>query len=288
MASIHLHSSGRSPYYQAKFRDAQGLIRVKSTKQTSPKEALKVAFAYEDSAAAARNGMLTEAQARRVISQAYEIAAKQPLRFCSTRDYLTNWVKANYATKSKGTAERYERVVLDFLEFIGARAGVDLRHIAPKDVEGFRNNEYRLGKSASSVNLALKALNIPFNLARRQVLIEVNPVEAVELLPKDGEERIPFTTQQLHTILKTADTEWKGMVLLGYYTGARLEVCAKMKWGTVDFETPLIRFTPNKVRRGKKAKEIVCPMHAELAEYLRSLPGPKHPNSFILPHLSSR
>jgi len=105
---------------------------------------------------------------------------------------------------------RYERIIADFLDSLGSRAEIDLGHIAPKDIEGFRDKESAAGKTASSVNAAIKALQVPFNVTRRQAIISTNPAEAVRLLPSDGEERMPFTTDQLDSLMKTADVEWKG------------------------------------------------------------------------------
>ena len=67
MGSVHKHSSGRSPYYFAKFRGADGTICVKSTKQHNWQKAVEVMSKWERAAQQAAAGSLTEIQARKVI-----------------------------------------------------------------------------------------------------------------------------------------------------------------------------------------------------------------------------
>jgi hypothetical protein len=42
------------------------------------------------------------------------------------------------------------------------------------------------------------------------------------LLHENGEERMPFTDDQVKALLGVADNEWRGMILLGYHSGIRL------------------------------------------------------------------
>src|SRR5208282_1745985 len=64
--------------------------------------------------------------------------------------------------------------------------------------------------------------------------------------------------------------DWRGLTLLGYYTGARLGVVANLRWENVDLVRRELRFTDNKIRRGKKARLIVCPIHPEHSHSLMS------------------
>ena len=88
MASIHRHSSGRSKYWYAKFRGPDGTPSVKSTKCTDRQKALAIAIEYEKVARKAQSGVLAEAQARKVVSEIYEIAGGGPISFVSTEEFL--------------------------------------------------------------------------------------------------------------------------------------------------------------------------------------------------------
>ena len=84
MASIHRHSSGRSKYWYEKFRGPDGTPIVKSTKSPDRQKALAIAIEYEKVARKAQAGALAEAQARKVVSEIFEIAGGGPISFVST------------------------------------------------------------------------------------------------------------------------------------------------------------------------------------------------------------
>lgn len=63
-------------------------------------------------------------------------------------------------------------------------------------------------------------------MARRQGLITHNPAEAVELPNIETVERGTFTPAEVRLLVEaTEDAEWKNIILLGYFTGARLINC---------------------------------------------------------------
>jgi integrase len=69
-----------------------------------------------------------------------------------------------------------------------------------------------------------------------------------------------FTPDQLRALLGAAEGDMKTLILLGYYTGARLGDCANMRWDQVNFAQVVIDFTPQKTR----TKRIVVPIHPDL------------------------
>jgi integrase len=81
-----------------------------------------------------------------------------------------------------------------------------------------------------------------FNAARRQGAISNNPVEAIEVVPPDSEERIPFTADQIKALLQVADVEWTGMVLFGVHSGLRLGDCAALSWTNIDLAARTLTF----------------------------------------------
>jgi integrase len=64
-------------------------------------------------------------------------------------------------------------------------------------------------------------LRAVFNTAWRRGLCPSNPDDAVEMLPEESQERLPFSKDQVKDLLAVAENEWRGMILLGYHTGIR-------------------------------------------------------------------
>jgi integrase len=91
-----------------------------------------------------------------------------------------------------------------------------------------------------------------FNAAVRQHIIESNPSTALESLPVNAEEKGTFTPAQVSKLLRAADGDWPGAILLAYFSGARLSDVANMQWSTVHWRNKVIRFTPS-----KKKKELM-------------------------------
>src|SRR6266704_344081 len=145
--------------------------------------------------------------------------------------------------------DRYRQVIRDFIALLGSRANLALPHITPKDVLAYRNSITKTGKAARTANLSVKVVSAAFNAAVRQHIIESNPATALESLPVKAEERATFTPAQVSKLIRAAEGDWRGAILLGYYTGARLGDVANMRWSTIDLDHRLIRFTPSKTKK---------------------------------------
>jgi integrase len=55
-----------------------------------------------------------------------------------------------------------------------------------------------------------------------------------------------FTPEQIARLLDKAEGDWKGLILAGYYTGARLLDLARLTWGNIDLAEHSISFTQKK------------------------------------------
>src|SRR5438046_7970534 len=73
---------------------------------------------------------------------------------------------------------------------------------------------------------------------------------------------------QVSKLVRAADGDWRGAILLGYYTGARLGYVANMRWDAIDWHNKTIRFTPSKTK-----KPVTIPLHPDLERELLKNPG---------------
>ena len=207
-----------------------------------------------------------------MLGEIYERANASTIEFRSTAQFLRDWIQSKKMTTAPGTSRRYGDTVEGFLKHLGAKSERSLGAATPAGVMTYRDQQLAQGKSNKTANLEVKTLRIAFNMARKRGLILTNPAEAVEMLPEMSVGRDTFTRQQILDLLKVADPEWRGMILLGACHGLRLGAAARMTWANVDMERRSLRFFPQKDRRGMQRYELEIPLHSDLEDYILSLP----------------
>ena len=270
-----------------KFRGEDGRVVMRSTKQTNRKLAQAVADEWERAAAKARAGELTQAVILKTMGEMMERTIGEALDVQSTKDFFAAWKKT--PGRKPSTLKRYDPVLDGFLASIGPRrANASIGSVSPSEVSRFRDQQIAEGKTASTANLAVTILRSVFTSARRLGLSLTNPAEAVKPLDSsDADERIPFTIAQTRDLLRAADTEWKGMVLLGYHTGIRLHDAANLTWRNVDLAARTLTFREEKTsaRKRRSKRDTVVYLHIEVVVYLEGLPSSDDPDVPLFPSL---
>lgn len=132
-----------------------------------------------------------------------------------------------------------------------------------------------------TVVLCVKIIRTALNHARRQGIIPTNPAEAVELPKITGIERGTFTPAEVKLLVNTAEGEWKTLILLAYYTGARLSDCARMPWAGVDLGAGSLTYT-----QAKTGSKVTVPLHPDLLAHFNTLAGTDKPEEFVSPHMA--
>lgn len=285
--SLRQDARARSPYWICCYTSGTGQRLQKSTKvrirplkgekrkDGSPKtvadkktEALEVCLGLERAESLAKNGTLTEQQAKKIIGEILERTTGEPLHNFKIRDWLAHWLDMKEQVRSRKTMARYRQVVRDFIASLGKRADLALAHLTPKDILTYRNSIVAAKKTARTANLSAKVVSAALNAALRQGYIASNPTTAVESLPVNSEERATFTPAQIAKLVRAADGDWRGAILLGYYTGARLGDVADMRWEAIDWRDKIIRFIPKKTK-----KPVAVPLHRDLERELLKRAG---------------
>ena len=116
-----------------------------------------------------------------------------------------------------------------------------------------------------------------------------DPVEAVKLLARQRKTRwqkvtrAVFTVAELDTLLNMAQGEWRTVILLGRYTGARLGNCAKMRWHHVRLDAGVIQYADE-----KSGKQHTIPIHRRLRDHPTTLHRQGDPDSLLCPALAKR
>jgi integrase len=300
MPSLTTDSKDRSPYWICCYTSATGQRLKKSTKirikplpgemrkDGSPKnasdkraEALEVCSAIERAENHAKSGTLTEQAAKKIIGEILERTTGEAMANYTARAWLNLWLDMKEQVRAGKTTTRYRQVVRDFLSSLGGRAGLGLGHITSKDILVYRNGIMGRGRSARTANLSVKVISAAFNSALRQGHIANNPCTALESLTATTEEKGTFTPAQISSLLRNAEGDWRGAILLGYYTGARLGDVANMRWESVDLTAGVIQF-----RASKTKKQVMIPLHDDLRKELLERPGVGR--AFLFPSLAGK
>lgn len=276
MASLRKHP--KSNYWFACITLPDGRRTQRSTKETDRRKAQKIAEAFEAATRKAR----TETQARKVVSDIYELINGQPLATLSIQQYFTEWTATVATTTSKATAAAYAQVSRDFIAFLGERANRDLSQLSSVEITQFRTATLAR-VSVSTANKTLKILRVALSQAVKNGLIDNNPaarVDTVRAKASDKNDRRPFTLDELRRVLAVCNNEWRGMVIAGLYTGQRLGDLANLTWSSVDLARGEISFVTAKTGR-RQLLPIAKPLHA----YLETLPSSDNPRAPIFPKL---
>src|SRR5208283_3876789 len=250
MASLHKDPRGKSPFWYCAFTSKEGGRHFRSTKAKDKRQAVQICNTWAK--AAAFGDKLSPDKARQVIAQGVAdslMVSGQTLPSATIRDWCKRWLESKSVEAEPRTHERYESSIRSFLGFLGPKANQDLESLSVNDVLGFRDAVAKR-LSTGSTNLELKVLRACLYAAQRQDLVEKNVAAKVEALKQRGEaKRRAFTLDEVRKVLKQCDQaggEWRGLVLVGLYTGQRLGDVASMTWSQVDLIKGRISFFTSK------------------------------------------
>ncbi|MEA2261963.1 MAG: hypothetical protein QOJ51_4788 [Acidobacteriaceae bacterium] len=315
MASVHIKtgaSGTASPYWNAKLKGPDGTGWTLTTKLREKKPATRLAGVWERAAEVARNGHLTQEKAQKFLAECEAIthgdgfkksqefldeclrqSTGSGLNIPTPEKYFHDWLaaKEQLGRTSASTLTRYKPILERFVAFLpDIRRRSPLASITASDVERFLHAEKNRGLSNGTANAGVRVLSIVLNTARRKGVITGNVAEAVDLLEEDPDKRLPFTLDQVRALLEVADTEWRGLILLGFYAGIRLGDAARLTWANVDLESRVVAFEAQKTARRKKGadKNTVVDLHRDLMTYFGGLTVSENSSAPIFPALSRR
>jgi integrase len=286
MASLHKDPRGKSPFWYCAFISKEGGRHFRSTKTKDKRQAVQICNTWAK--AAAFGDKLSPDKARQVIAQGVAdllMVSGQSLPSATIRDWCKRWLESKSLEAEPRTHERYETSISRFLAFLGPRADRDLESLSVSEVLAFRDGVAKR-LSAGSTNMDLKVLRACLYAAQRQDLVEKNVAAKVEALKQRGEaKRRAFTLDELRKVLKQCDAaagEWRGLVLVGLYTGQRLGDVASMTWSQVDLIKGRISFFTSKT-----GKRLEMALAKPLSDHLAAQPSSDDPKDFVFPRAAA-
>lgn len=251
------------------------------------RRAEQMAAQFEEAARKGSEGRLSISAARSVLSEITERFTGTKLETATVREHFTSWLANKKPSLAKQSMVRYDQIARDFLAFLGQRADIALEYLQEGDVIAFRDAETQASKSSRTVNLSVKIIRSALETARKRGFITHNPAAGVDTVTGEAIQREPFTAAEIEKLLAAApDVEWRGLIMLGLYTGGRLGDLATLKWGNVNLITGMILFQPEKTKKSKK--KVSLPLHPALATFLLSLPSADEDNAPLFPKINAK
>lgn len=280
MATVFKRSG--SPFYFACFPDRFGRQKRRSTKTSDRALALKLALEWEGVERMAKAGQATTAQFQKVVNQVAEKVIGESLPCPTVKDYFAEWLETVKRRATPSTVERYGHAVKRFMESLGAAADQQLRSLTPRHIEQFVNRRIDENVAPKTVIVDTKIIGAALRRAEIYGMIDLNPVPVVKLPKNVSSERGIFTAEKVQKILNAApNRDWKTLILLGFYLGARLGDCVMMKWENVDEGNGLIVY-----EQRKTGGTVRIPMHFNLLKYFLQLPVAHA--GFLCPSIASK
>jgi len=175
-------------------------------------------------------------------------------------------------TGSGSSLRRKERVI-DLLEHVLSQDGhpnIGMRDVSADHVGKFKAATIAMGCGDSTVRTYLHTLGGMFETAAKRNVVYENVVRRVSKPPRPkNSPRRPFTGDELRKTFAVADDEWRGMIMVGLFTGLRLGDVSRLVFRDIDLVTKHIRAA---VKKGKRFEDK--PIPNPLLRFFRSLDWP--------------
>ena len=258
--------------------------KTKKEQNESEEKALEVVRAWEKAEGLATAGTITKARIEEILNHTLRSVGLQEIGSTSVRKWFNDWLKGKRVKKSSRGG--YEQAAREFLEFMGRKALLPIDSVTEDDINKFVDHLRSDGRSVSTVNkIVRKYVSMAFEKARKLGKIKYNPVMATDPLKGDTVAKDVFSPEQVARLITAAKgTDWEGLILFAYGSGARQQDCANLRWSSIDTINKVVVF-----KEKKTGKEATVGLHPDFADWLTRQPKtPDDPEAFVFPTLAGR
>jgi integrase len=213
----------------------------------------------------ARSGRLDAQSARSLINDLLTAAGQEPLDAVTNRAWCDGWKDGKAGSVKQRSQWKYDQVSRDWLKFLNGKADKPLEAVSKAEAISFRDRLTKAGLAARTVNQTVKLLRGIYSEAVEAGHIGRNPFTGIKPLLQDpeGTARLPFTVEDVATLIKTAEGDWKGLVILAATTGLRLMDAARLSWRSLDLTAGVIS-----IKTAKTGVTLTLPLHPGFAAWL--------------------
>lgn len=285
MASIHRNSRSPKGVWYAALRLAEGQRVQRSTGTRDKAKAKIITEAWQAAEDAAANAELSQERVLEILNETLKRIGLSRIEYVTVETWLQDWLASKKSSAAPATLTMYRHAVTEFLRFLGPDgSNRRLESITERDIESFLEQLRRDGRGPVTVNKLRRFIGLPFEKARKLGKIRYNPVAVTSPAKEDSTPKETFTGEQVAALVQAgAGTDWAGLVIFAYGTGARLGDAATLKWSALDVALGVVAF-----RERKTGAEAVLGLHPDFTDWLADQPARDDPTGFVFPTLAGQ
>ena len=160
--------------------------------------------------------------------------------------FATAWVEENRSGWKASTLQQYEQVLKSQLR--PALEDLRLSHVTESRIKQLVTELQDGGLSARRINLVVLVLKMIVRAALKRRLIREDPAIAIRKLKEPRTEIDPLDPQEVETFLSECPRWWRSYFTVCFWTGARPNELAALKWGDVDWTRAAFRIRAGRYR----------------------------------------
>lgn len=166
-----------------------------------------------------------------------------------------------HKTAKENTLAMKRRGVKVLVEYLG---DYGLDKITPFIIEKFRTQRKEQDQVKDSViNIDVQVLSHIYNIAINAGIVDINPCQSIKRLKVAQVKDRILSSDEIAVILNMPQGKDKLMILIGLFTGARLNEVLSLKWNDLDFGKGIIHIVQSKI-----GKIITIPLSGYLIDEL--------------------
>jgi len=185
--------------------------------------------------------------------------------------WILAWAEGRSGTVAKRSLQAYQTTAKEAAEFLRTHGLKTFSALTRRKLEELRD-WWASRNGPVTTNTKMKHLRIALKQAVMARRIDHNPAAGIPRLREADTVRREFRPAEIDLLLPTLTGEWRGIFLLGLYTGQRLNDVAELHWRNIDLEAKTLAFQARKTRT-----LVALPLLDPVVEALTALPSADHP-----------
>ena len=160
--------------------------------------------------------------------------------------FAETWINERRSGLKRSSLQQYEQILRTQLR--PTFGDLKINNIGESRVLQFLTTLQDEGMSARRINLVLLVLKMILKTAKRRKWLRDDPLSEVKMLPEPRTEVDPLSPEEIDSFLAVCPPWWRPYFTVAFWTGARPNELAALKWGDVDSRLGSFRIRAGRYR----------------------------------------